>query len=214
MKHTQIVLLDPHEIYRIGLRRILNRPDWLRVVGEAQSLQEARTLMAQTKLDVLLMEVQFPDGNGIEFCQAILRDHPHLTIVFLTLLRNRALMEAAFVAGSSGYLLKDLCPSRILHSLETCVQGYSIFPSSLSLSTSAETQSWANLNGEATLEVLSSFERQLLNLIVQGKTNREIGLIFDHSEVSIKKHLTQVYSKLGISRRSQAASIFIKHQPA
>lgn len=197
----RIVIVDDHEVVRRGLATILSRDPAFTIVGEAADGEEARRLIRQTQPDVALVDVRLPGLSGIELCHHIRCEAPQTQVLILTAYLDSNVVRECIRAGASGYLLKDAQGTDLLHSLHELVQGRSPMDSRAARLVLQWVQSGpdAEAPGPLTLRDL-----EILRLIAEGLTNREIGERLCLSENTIKTYIQELYPKLGARSRIEA----------
>lgn len=198
----RLLLVDDHEMVRAGLRTLLGRVPDLEVVGEAASAADAIAESARAAPDVVLMDMRLPDGSGVEACREILSKQPGVKVLFLTSYAEELARTSTVLAGAAGYLLKDIGYDSLVEAIRTAASGGVVTERPPAL---AEV-----LNKSPAL---STQERRVLALVVEGKTNKEIGVDLGLSEKTVRNYLSNAFQKLGVSRRSQAAVLFSKAEP-
>jgi DNA-binding NarL/FixJ family response regulator len=207
-----VLLVDDHEVVRVGLRTVLSQEPNLVVAGEAVTLAQAIRQAQKVKPDVILMDVRLPDGSGIDACREILAARPDSRVVFLTSYSDDDSVLAAVLAGAHGYVLKEIDSRALIQALYTVASGQSI----LDPSVTARALGWVRSlrEGEQVegTERLSSQEARVLALVPEGKTNKEIGAALGLSDKTVKNYLANVFQKLRITRRAQAAAFFLKRR--
>jgi DNA-binding NarL/FixJ family response regulator len=195
-----VFLLDDHEIVRTGIADIINSQPDLRVVGEAATIRQALGRISATLPDVAVLDVRLPDGSGIDLCRDIRSRHPEVHCLILTAYDDDAAVYAAVLAGASGYVLKDIRGEKLLESIRRVARGVKLLdPSAAHRVVQAATRE----TGQAPLLTLR--ERQVLELIAEGLTNRQIGERLRLAEKTVKNYVSGLLSKLGMERRTQAA---------
>lgn len=207
----RVMLVDDHEVVRIGLRSVLQQKPRIHLVGEADNIMDARTMAADLHPQVILMDVRLPDGSGVDACRDILSRCPDTRVIFLTSYEDEDSMLAAVVAGASGYLLKEVGSDRLLQVIEMVAEGHSI----LDHSVVQRVQEWmkgqeGKLGEEKKPTGLSPQQERVLSLVAEGKTNKEIAVALDLSDKTVRNYLSIVFEKLQITRRTQAAAFFVK----
>lgn len=210
-KPIRVLLVDDHEIVRLGLRSVLGQNPGIVVVGEATSVADAVGLAGKLKPDVILMDVRLPDGSGVDACREILANQPNTRVLFLTSYADDDSVLAAVLAGARGYVLKELDSASLMHAIRAVTEGRSI----LDPAVTDRALRW--LRGFATgqdlsSEKLSAQEERVLALVAEGKTNKEIASELGLSDKTVKNYLASVFQKLRITRRAQAAAFFVKRQ--
>jgi PAS domain S-box-containing protein len=195
---VRVFLLDDHEFLRIGLRAVIDAQPDLLVVGEAATADEALALIPVSLPDVAVIDLQLPQGDGIEVCREISIRHPEVRCVVLSAFSYRRAVLGAMSAGAAGYLLKQRASGQLVDAIRTVVSGGTVFES---LSPSARDPA----EFDPRLHRLSPQERQILALIVEGRTNRQIAADLFLSEKTVKNYISRLLGKLGMARRSEAA---------
>jgi len=208
----RVFLVDDHEIVRRGIADLLNAEPDIDVVGEASSAAQAVGRLAATVPDVAVLDVRLPDGNGIDVCRDIRSQHPEVRCLILTGYDDDEAINAAVLAGASGYVLKDVRGSGLIEAIRKVAAGRSLIDSSLSrrVVEKIETESAE----DPRLGSLSLRESQILALIADGLTNRQIGVELGLAEKTIKNYVSGLLSKLGLQRRTQAAILRLGQRPA
>lgn len=210
-KTIRVLLVDDHEIVRVGLRSVLGQKHGIAVVGESASVAEAVALAGKLKPDVILMDIRLPDGSGVDACREILAAHQGIQVIFLTSYADDDSVLAAVVAGARGYVLKEIDSTSLVRAIHGVVEGQSI----LDPAVTDRALRW--LRGFATDQdlpsgKLSAQEERVLALVAEGKTNKEIASALNLSDKTVKNYLATMFQKLRITRRAQAAAFFVKRQ--
>lgn len=211
----RLLLVDDSILVRRGIRDLLSgvHPQAeLEIVGEAGTVAEAVSTSRLTKPDVVLLDIRLPDGDGFEACRAILKDHPGARVLMLTSFDNDDFVHQAIISGAHGYLMKEVEPERLIDAVVSLHRGESILGTGLiervlSLVRSGRTGARNNAN---SLSTLSAQERRVIALVAEGRTNKEIGLQLGLSDNTVKNYLVNVFDKLKVKRRSQAATLWVK----
>jgi DNA-binding NarL/FixJ family response regulator len=205
MKLLRILLVDDHILFRKGVAAILSaRPDF-EIVGEAGDGIEAQIRTRELVPDVILMDVHMPKCDGIEAVKMIKREMPHVRIIMLTVSDNDRDLFAAIKGGADGYLLKNLEPDQLLDMLEGIQRGEAAVSGSLAAKILNEFREPNQASYSPAASALTNREIEVLELIVQGATNREIGLKLSLAEDTVKIHLRNILEKLHLENRIQAA---------
>jgi len=192
----RLLLVDDHEIVRAGLRALLRSIEDMEIVGEAGCVSEAVREAARLAPAVVLMDMRLPDGTGLDACREILAEAPSTRILFLTSYADEQAVTAAVLAGAAGYVLKDAGYKALVCAIRDAAAGRPALDPRLAEPVIARLQ---------RAEALSPQERRVLDLVVHGKTNKEIGADLGLSDKTVKNYLSNVFQKLGITRRTQAA---------
>jgi two-component system, NarL family, response regulator DevR len=204
---TRVFLLDDHEIVRRGVRELLEAEDDLEVVGEASNAAEALPRIAVTHPDVAILDLRLPDGDGIEVCRDIRSEAPNVACLMLTSFADDEAFLGAVIAGASGYVLKQIRGSDLVGSVRRVANGESILdPLLVAL---AKTRLGRDREDER-LGRLSPQERRILDLIAEGKTNREIASTLYLAEKTVKNYVSNLLVKLGMKRRTEAAVFAVR----
>lgn len=199
---VRIFLLDDHEIVRRGLRELFEAQDDLEVVGEASNAEEAMTRVPPTRPDVAVLDVRLPGTSGIEVCRDLRAARPELRCLMLTSFADDDALFAAVLAGASGYLLKQIRGADLVSAVRRVAEGQSLIDPALTAGVLARLR--GKQEDERTAK-LSAQERRILDLITEGKTNRQIGAEMFLAEKTVKNYVSNLLAKMGFSRRTEAA---------
>lgn len=197
---TRVFLVDDHEIVRRGVADLINAERDLEVVGEASTARQALGRIGAILPDIAVLDVRLPDGSGIDLCRDIRSAFPDVHCLMLTAYDDDEASYTAVLAGAAGYVLKDIRGQGLLESIRRVARGEKLVDSSVSRRV-VERASAAS--GPA--DTLSLRERQILELIAEGLTNRQIGERLDLAEKTVKNYVSGLLAKLGMERRTQAA---------
>lgn len=208
----RVLLVDDHEVIRVGLRTVLGQTQGVTVVGEAGTMAEAILQTQRLKPDVILMDVRLPDGSGIDACREILGALPGTRVIFLTSYADDDSVLAAVLAGAHGYVLKEIDSSALLEAIRSVAKGQSILDSSVTERALRWLRGLHDLPAASGTDQLSSQEERVVALVAEGKTNKEIAVALGLSDKTVKNYLANVFQKLRITRRAQAAAFFVKRQ--
>ena len=201
---VRVFLLDDHEVVRRGLTELLEAEGDLTVVGEAGTAEEALARIPPTKPDVAVLDVRLPDGNGIEVCREIRSRHPEIACLMLTSFSDDEALFSAIMAGAAGFVLKQVRGTELVEGVRRVAAGESL----LDPTTTArviERLRTQHQEPDDELSGLSPQERVLLDHIAEGLTNRQIGEHMHLAEKTVKNYVSNLLSKLGMSRRTEAA---------
>ena len=202
---VKIMLVDDHEVVRLGLRTLLERREGFRVVADAGSVAEAVAAAQETQPDVIVMDVRLPDGTGVEACREIRSDRPETKVIMLTSYADDEAIYGSIMAGASGYLLKQTRGQSLAEAIERVAAGESLLDPGITDKVLARMRQLAA--GETDeLASLSPQERRILGLIAEGKTNKEIAEEVFLSDKTVKNYVSSILSKLNLRRRSEAAA--------
>jgi len=207
---VRVFLLDDHEVVRAGLRGLIEGEDDLEVVGEASTAAEALLRVPLERPDVAVLDVRLPDGDGVEVCRELRSRMPELRCLMLTSFADDEALAAAIMAGAAGYLLKDLRGLGILDAVRRVGQGEFLLDPFLAQRVLDRLRSGPR--EDERLARLSKGERRILDLIAQGKTNRQISEELFLAERTVKNYVSNLLSKLGMKRRTEAAVFAVRMQ--
>jgi two-component system, NarL family, response regulator DevR len=201
----RILLVDDHEIVRKGIRSLLEAEPDLEVVGEAGTAGEALRRVGFDSPDVVVLDVRLPDGSGVEACRDIRSAFPDVKVLMLTSFADEDALMSAILAGASGYLLKRIDSAALLDGLRRIGHGESLIDQEMVAKLFSALRGGTR-SSDPLLEKLSEQERRVLELITTGLTNREIAEEMFLAEKTIKNYVSNLLTKLGMSRRSEAAA--------
>ena len=199
----RLFLLDDHEVVRRGLKDLLDQEDDIEVVGESGSAQEAAELIPQIAPDVAVLDARLPDGSGIEVCRDIRSTHPSIAVIILTSYDDDDALFAAIMAGAAGYVLKQVRGTDLVDAVRRVASGQSLLDPAVTQRVLTRIREGQPVDDP--LASLTKQERRILTLIGEGLTNRQIATEMFLAEKTIKNYVTQLLSKLGLERRTQAA---------
>jgi two-component system, NarL family, response regulator DevR len=205
---VRIFLLDDHELVRRGVRDLLWAEEDLLVVGEASTAQEALERIPQTKPDVAVLDVRLGDVtggmSGIEVCREIRSRHPDVACMMLTSFADDEALFASIMAGAAGYVLKQIRGLELVSAVRRVAAGESLLDPAV---TARVLERLRSPQRQADpLDVLTPQERRILDLVAEGKTNRQIGEAMFLAEKTVKNYVSHLLAKLGMARRSEAAA--------
>jgi DNA-binding NarL/FixJ family response regulator len=202
------VIVDDHELARAGLRSMLSGTPWLDVVGEATNGHDALVVCRQLQPDIVLMDVRMPGPNGMETTRALKDENPTTSVIIVTMYDNPEYLLEALKAGAAGYVLKDSTRNELLSTIRRVLGGDSILDGELAgrlLRRLASETSTLQREQSPVAERLTLREQEVLRLLAQGLTNREIAGTLIVSVGTVKVHVEHIIAKLGVSDRTQAA---------
>ncbi|HBG74050.1 MAG: DNA-binding response regulator [Chloroflexi bacterium GWB2_49_20] len=211
MTKHRIILVDDHEVVRLGLKALLERHPHFEVVGEASSSREAIELVSNIQPDVVVMDVRLPGTSGIEACEEITRRFPTTKVIMLTSYAEDEMLFSAIRAGASGYILKQIGGEDLIHALEAVSRGEALLDPAVTQRVFQEVRRAVKEEEASAFAHLSQQEKHVLLLVSEGKTNREIAKALFLGEGTVRNYVSSILSKLGVSNRAEAAAYAVEH---
>ncbi len=205
----RVLLVDDHEIVRRGLAGLLAASGGITVVGEAGDVKSALEIFPTLDVDVAVLDVQLPDGNGVELCRELRDLAPELRCLMLTSFSDDEAFDAAIAAGAAGYVLKDVRSNDLVTAIMTVGEGRALFSDDVLERAKLRVQ--RRVQEQNRLEALSPQELRILQLLTEGLTNREIADEMFLAEKTVKNYVSNLLAKLGFQRRTEAALYGQKH---
>lgn len=209
----KVLIVDDHALLRDGLVKILSLEEDLEIIGEAGKGEEAIELTRRLNPDVILMDINMPGMNGIEATKIIKKEFPKTGIIALTIHDDEEYIFELVRAGVSGYVLKDIQPERLISAIRDVAQGKSVIHPNITAKILGEFNRLAGRKSRLSscLE-LTIREMEVLELITKGMTNKDIAQALFISEKTVKNHVTNIFRKLDVKDRTQAALYAIKNK--
>ena len=198
-----VLIVDDHEIVRKGLVMLISRQEDMRVVGEAGTAAEAVQQARDLTPDVVVLDVRLPDESGIEACRDMRAENSDIKVLMLTSYSDEEAVMGSIMAGASGYLLKEIRSQEIVEAIRRVGAGQSLLDPSV---TAAVLERVRRGKEDDPWSDLTSQEQRILELIAEGKTNKEISEVVNLSDKTVKNYVSNILGKLEVSRRSQAAA--------
>ncbi len=212
MDKLRVLLVDDHEVVRLGIRALLNQSEGFEVVGEASNARESIELTAEIMPDIVLMDIRLPGMSGIEACEEITQKNKDVKVVMLTSYAEDELLFAAIRAGASGYLLKQISSEDLIRSLNSVARGdAALLDPMVTQRVFQEVRRAVKEEEASAFAVLSQQEKHVLMLVSEGKTNREIAKSLFLGEGTVRNYVSSILSKLGTSNRAEAAAYAVEH---
>ena len=207
---VRLLIVDDHDILRYGLRALMRQEPRVEVVGEADGVDSAVAAARALEPDVVLMDAQLGDGSGVDACREILASHPEVRVLFFSAYSDEDTVLMALLAGASGHVAKDLQLDSLFAAITAVARGETVFDPRVREHVVASIgRAAAGLRrAETEAERLSPQEERVMELVVQGKTNKQIASQLSLSDKTVKNYLSNVFQKLGVGRRVQAAQLF------
>ncbi len=211
MPKQRIMLVDDHEVVRLGLKALIERRPDMEVVAEAATASESVTKAIAHKPDIVILDIRLGGSSGIDACQAIADKLPGTKVIMLTSYAEDEMLFAAIRAGAAGYVLKQAGGQEVIRAIETVGQGHSLLDPSLTERVFTEVRRAARAQEAAAFSQLTEQERKVLLLVAGGKTNREIAQELHLGEGTVRNYVSNILSKLGLANRAEAAAYATKH---
>jgi two-component system response regulator DevR len=214
MKKLRILLVDDHEVVRLGLTTLLEDIPGVIVVGEAGSAREAMIACERLDPDLVILDIRLPDQTGVDVCRRITERWPHIRVIMLTSYTNDDLIAEAVLAGASGYVLKQVGNEELLRAIEAVRRGEALLDPQVTQRVLQRMRQTERLLDASAFRDLSKRELEVLHLVSQGKSNREIAQALSVSEKTVRNHVSSVLNKLGLNNRIELATYAVKHRIA
>lgn len=205
----RLVLVDDSQVVRMGLRTLLSTEPRIEILGEAGTVSTAVETCLRLRPEVVLLDIRLPDGTGFDACRQILARLPDTRVLVLTSVADETLVDEAIRAGAHGYLLKEIDSRGLLQAVFDVAEGKSILDPAVTARVIQLVKGSSSATRDA-LAVLSPQERKVLALIAEGQTNKEVASDLGLAEKTVKNYLSNIFEKLHVSRRSQAAAMFVR----
>ncbi|WP_354637198.1 response regulator transcription factor [Kitasatospora camelliae] len=204
---VQVFLLDDHEVVRRGVRDLLDAEPDIEVVGEAGTCAQALARIPALRPQVAVLDVRLPDGDGVTVCRELRDRMPELVCLMLTSFDDDDALLDAIMAGAAGYVLKQVKGADLVSAVRAVASGQSMLDPATTRKLMDSLRHHDESDTDAALAQLTPREREILVLVGEGKTNREIGKDLYLAEKTVKNHVSRLLAKLGVERRLQAAVI-------
>lgn len=211
MTKQRILLVDDHEVVRLGLRALLEHHSQFEIVGEASSAREAIETVGRIHPDIVLMDIRLPGTSGIEACEEINKTYLDTKVVMLTSYAEDEMLFSAIRAGASGYILKQIGGEDLVRALEAVGRGEALLDPAVTQRVFQEVRRAVKEEEASAFANLSQQERHVLLLVSEGRTNREIAKALFLGEGTVRNYVSSILSKLGVSNRAEAAAYAVEH---
>jgi DNA-binding NarL/FixJ family response regulator len=211
MAKQRILLVDDHEVVRLGLKSLLDHHPQFEVVGEAGTAREAVEQVIRLRPEVVVMDIRLPGSSGIEACQEITTQFPETRVIMLTSYAEDEMLFSAIRAGASGYVLKQIGGEDLIRALEAVGRGEALIDTSLTQKVFEKVRQADEKEKASAFVTLSQQEKHVLLLVSEGKTNREIAKSLFLGEGTVRNYVSSILNKLEVSNRAEAAAYAVQH---
>ena len=211
MERIKLMIVDDHEMVRLGMKTALEPEEDMEIVADVGDARVALTEAEIKRPDVVLMDVRMPGMDGIQACRLLRERLPETKVVMLTSYSDEDAVMASIMAGAVGYFLKDLGRSELLEAVRSVAKGRSLLDPAVTAQVLARLKDLTTKEEAKETARLSVREKEVLALVAEGLTNREIADKLIISQHTARNHVSHILDKLGISRRSQAATFAAQH---
>ena len=204
MKKMRVLLADDHAVTRAGLRLLLERQPNIEVVGEAENGRELVELASALTPDIAVVDIAMPNLNGIEATRQIVAKQPRLSVVILSMYSDETYVMRALEAGARAFLLKDSAIADLMGAVEAVSQGKAFFSPKISRILAEDyVRTLKQRNAVDTYELLTSREREIIQLLAEGRTNKEVATLLNISVYTVETHRNKILQKLGLHNTAE-----------
>ena len=207
----RIIIVDDHEIVRLGLKSLLEQYPQYEIVSEAKNAKEAITQVETFQPDIVLMDIRLPGKSGIDACEEIKQNYPDVKVIMLTSFAEDEMLFSAIKAGASGYVLKQIDSAGLAKSIEAVARGEASLDPAVTQRVFQEVRRAVKNEEAASFIELSQQEKMVLKLVSEGKTNRESAQSLYLGEGTVRNYVSSILSKLSVSNRAEAAAYAVQH---
>jgi two-component system, NarL family, response regulator DevR len=210
-KHLRIIIVDDHEVVRLGLRALLEKQPGFTVVDEAGNAKEAVQKALQHRPEVVVLDIRLPGGSGIDACREIVTAAPEVKVIMLTSFAEDDMLFEAIAAGAAGYVLKQIGGDDLVRAIEAVGRGDSLLDPALTQRVFARVREAQRKDEQSAFSQLTEQEMRVLGLVAEGKTNREIAQQLFLGEGTVRNYVSSILSKLALTNRAEAAAYAVQH---
>ncbi len=211
MAQQRILLVDDHEVVRLGLRALLEKNPNFEVVAEAATAREAVEKTESHKPDVIVMDIRLKGGSGIEACQEITEKFPATRVIMLTSYAEDEMLFSAIRAGAAGYVLKQIGGDDLIDAIEAVGRGEALLDPAVTQRVFQEVRKAAREEEASAFSDLTQQEMHVLQLVSEGRTNRQIAELLFLGEGTVRNYVSSILSKLNVRNRAEAAAYAVEH---
>jgi DNA-binding NarL/FixJ family response regulator len=201
---SRVLVVDDHPLFRDGIVAALSGAPDLDVVGEAETVADAVRMVEETTPDVVLMDLNLPDGSGIDATRDLLDAHPEIRVLVMTMSSDDEAVVAAMRSGARGYVVKGAGREEVLSAVRTVAQGGAVFSPQVAARLGSWFSSLGSIEGRTAFPQLTDREREILDLMARGLDNRRIARELTLSEKTVRNHVSNVMGKIEADSRSVA----------
>lgn len=212
MAKIRLMIVDDHEVVRLGMRAAFELENDIAIVGEASNGAEAVAKVNVLDPQVILMDVRMEKMGGIEACREIKSIAPNIAILMITSFTDDEAVFASVIAGASGYLLKNVSRAELLRAIRLVASGQSLLDPTMTKQAITRMNTLAKGANATAGDELTEREREVLMLVARGYTNKQIAETLTVSEKTARNHVSHILEKLGLARRSEAAAYAVEHK--
>jgi two-component system response regulator DevR len=211
MTHLRILIVDDHEVVRLGLRSLLDQHDEFEVVDDVGSAEDAIKSAIAHEPDLVLMDIRLPGESGIDACEKIVDELPDTKVIMLTSYAEDEMLFSAIRAGASGYVLKQVGSDELIQSIEAVGRGEASLDPALTQRVFSEVRKAIRDHDASAFSDLTDQELRVLGLVAEGKTNKEIAEALYLGQGTVRNYVSNILSKLNVSNRAEAAAFAVRH---
>jgi len=211
MPKQRILIVDDHEVVRLGLKALLEQHPHFEVIAEAGNAKEAMEQVERFLPDVVLMDIRLPGTSGIEACEEITTNFPEIKVIMLTSYAEDEMLFSAIRSGASGYVLKQISAEGLISAIEAVGRGEALLDPAVTQRVFQEVRRAVREEEASAFATLSQQEKHVLLLVSEGRTNREIAKSLFLGEGTVRNYVSSILSKLGVSNRAEAAAYAVEH---
>jgi len=207
----RILLVDDHEVVRVGLKALLEKHPDFEVVAEAGTARDAVEKTDSYKPDVVVMDIRLKGGSGIEACQEITESSPDTQVIMLTSYAEDEMLFSAIRAGAAGYVLKQIGGDDLVRAIEAVGRGEALLDPAVTQRVFQEVRKAAREEEASAFAELTQQEMHVLQLVSEGRTNRQIAEMLFLGEGTVRNYVSSILSKLNVRNRAEAAAYAVEH---
>ncbi len=211
MTRLRILLVDDHEVVRLGLKALLEQHQDFEVVAEAATAREAVEKTKHFKPDVVVMDIRLKGGSGVEACQEITDHCPDTKVIMLTSYAEDEMLFSAIRAGAAGYVLKQIGGEDLVRAIEAVGRGEALLDPAVTQRVFQEVRKAAREEEASAFSDLTQQEMHVLKLVSEGRTNRQIAEMLYLGEGTVRNYVSSILSKLNVRNRAEAAAYAVEH---